>query len=475
MPARALCPTAGLRSPAVAAAKASAQPARRVVEARRQPRPAAARSGVELFSGCGGLALGIARAGFEHRLLVEWNEHACGTLSINGPTSGEHAAAMRAPHERPSQKSAHGPLEPWPLVCGDVRSIDWRAARETDSDSPLARLAGLAELDLLAGGPPCQPFSSAGRKRGQEDPRDMWPEAIRAVRELTPRAFLFENVPGLLSPTCAPYLHWIVESLRRPRCARKRSELHEEHLERLARSRSSLRYDVGVFQVNAADFGAAQQRRRVVVAGLRRDPGDPETSLMAPVPTHSREALLWAQWVSGEYWERHGLCAQKSGPEDARDAALVATLRASNERPATLPWITTRDALVGLGEPNGENQHEFQPGAKTYRNHTGSALDLPAKVLKAGDHGVPGGENMLVGDDGTPRYFSVREAARLQGFPDTWRLHGKRGECMRQLGNAVPVPLAEALGRWIAQALDDRDRFARPTLKAAVCGQFPQP
>ncbi|MCB4344889.1 DNA cytosine methyltransferase [Burkholderia vietnamiensis] len=439
----------------------------------RAAHPDGARQCIELFSGCGGLALGIARAGFEHRLLVEWNAHACATLNANA-TNGNGVAATTA---HAADRAAHADRQDgasaidarWLVARGDVRAIDWTAARDSLSGvASAASLAGgasltdpgLADLDLIAGGPPCQPFSSAGLGRAHDDPRDMWPEAIRSVRELAPRAFLFENVQGFLRPRFAPYLSWIIESLRRPLCARRPGETHAEHLARLARSRSALRYDVGVFAVNAADFGAAQQRRRVVVAGIRREPGAPERLLAAPTPTHSREALLWDQWIAGDYWRRHAIRAPKTGPADARDAAWVAAQRIRGIepqlRPAVIPWRTTRDAIAGLGEPNGQNQHVFQAGAKVYANHTGSALDLPAKALKAGAHGVPGGENMLIGDDGTPRYFSVREAARLQGFHDAWQFEGPRSEGMRQLGNAVPVQLSEALGRWIAGALEQR-------------------
>jgi len=80
-------------------------------------------------------------------------------------------------------------------------------------------------------------------------------------------------------------------------------------------------------------------------------------------------------------------------------------------------------------------------------------LDLPAKTLKAGDHGVPGGENMMVKADGSVRYFTARESARLQTFPDGYVLHGAWSEIMRQLGNAVPVTLAEVVASSVAQGL----------------------
>ena len=97
--------------------------------------------------------------------------------------------------------------------------------------------------------------------------------------------------------------------------------------------------------------------------------------------------------------------------------------------------------------------HRLQAGARIYPGHTGSPLDLPAKTLKAGDHGVPGGENMLVRTDGSVRYFSVRESARLQTFPDGYELHGAWSEAMRQLGNAVPVTLAQVVASSVATHL----------------------
>ncbi len=121
-------------------------------------------------------------------------------------------------------------------------------------------------------------------------------------------------------------------------------------------------------------------------------------------------------------------------------------------------WRTTRDALRDLPDPethpnNGIANHVFTPGARTYVGHTGSSLDDPAKTLKAGYHGVPGGRNMFIKDDGNVRYFTVREAARLQTFPDEYEFHGSWSQTMRQLGNAVPVQLAEVVASSVANSL----------------------
>ncbi|MGM0485902.1 MAG: DNA cytosine methyltransferase, partial [Planctomycetota bacterium] len=101
--------------------------------------------------------------------------------------------------------------------------------------------------------------------------------------------------------------------------------------------------------------------------------------------------------------------------------------------------------------------HCLNPGARVYKGHTGSALDDPAKVLKAGDHGVPGGENMLAYTNANVRYFTVREAARLQTFPDRYVFQGAWTEAMRQLGNAVPVALAKAVAESIRNHLGEND------------------
>lgn len=119
-------------------------------------------------------------------------------------------------------------------------------------------------------------------------------------------------------------------------------------------------------------------------------------------------------------------------------------------------WRTVRDAIKGLSDPHEKNTHKnhfFQPGAKSYPGHTGSPLDEPAKALKAGDHGVPGGENMLRHSNGKVRYFSVRESARIQTFPDDYIFSGSWTESMRQLGNAVPVALARAVAQSVADHL----------------------
>ena len=381
----------------------------------------------ELFAGCGGLAYGMSRVGFKHECMVEFDHDAVATVLHNKKKGVEH-------------------VRDWPITgLRDVRDVDW---------------ASLKKIDLISGGPPCQPFGIGGKKKGLEDERDMWPEAIRAVREAKPRLFLFENVRNLAGPRFRPYLEWIVAHLERPSLQRKSGETHSEHRARLLASRANREYQVRWQVVNAADFGAPQVRYRVLTFGVNTDLNVVPGCLS---PTHSRDRLLWDQFVTGEYWTRHGL-KRKAKPTVSRDQTRVDQLKGRDEPPIGLPWVTVRDALSGLGEPNGLRNHVMQPGARVYPGHTGSPLDLPAKALKAGDHGVPGGENMMVRDNSSVRYFTVREAARLVGLPDEYEFPRSWGESMRQLGNAVPAPLGAAVGAWLASLVPAESHDVRRPL-----------
>ena len=220
-------------------------------------------------------------------------------------------------------------------------------------------------------------------------------------------------------------------------------------------SRRTLRYNQeDPWKINCADYGVPQERHRVFLVAFRQDL---QVSWTWPRPTHSQQALAYAKWGDRTYWANHALRRMGDSPRESIPGTKP------NDR---LPWNTVRDALKGrpwwnvpLPDPvNGEEDSFFTnhvgiPGARFYPGHTGSPLDLPSKALKAGDHGCPGGENMLVRDDGMPRYFTVREAARIQTFPDSYRFHGSRTEAMRQIGNAVPVVVGRLLGEEIAAKL----------------------
>ena len=271
---------------------------------------------------------------------------------------------------------------------------------------------------------------------------------MRAVRTLRPKAFVFENVKGLTRATFASYLEYIRLQLRHPDVVARDGEPWIDHLARLedfetSGTHNGLHYNVVMRVLNAANYGVPQRRERVFIVGFRSDLA---FEWHFPSPTNGQDALLWSQWRSGEYWDLHRV-AKRDRPEGGSGRTRALKLSAP---PMEEPWLTVRDAISDLPDPEHApekarafHDHRFMGGARTYAGHTGSPLDEPAKTLKAGVHGVPGGENMLRRADGSVRYFTVRESARLQTFPDEMVFHGSWTESMRQLGNAVPSLMAE--------------------------------
>lgn len=383
---------------------------------------------IELFAGAGGLGIGLHRAGFHPVKVVERDPYCCDTIREN--------------QRRPGSMVAD-----WALDQGDVRRVDFREHE--------------GKVDLISGGPPCQPFSMGGKHKAYDDARDMFPEAVRAVREAKPRAFVFENVKGLTRATFQNYFEYIQLQMRHPEVVARSDEDWTDHHARLEQhhvsgSREGLTYHLVTRLLNAANHGVPQRRERVIFVGFRSDLAE---EWHFPREVFSAEALIWSQYGDGTYWDRHKV-ATKDRPNSS---ALKARAARIGEKPVDLPWRTVRDAIADLPDPEHQpararavSNHRFQPGARSYPGHTGSPLDEPAKTLKAGVHGVPGGENMMLKPTGEVRYFTVRESARLQTFPDDYVFHGSWTETMRQLGNAVPVRLAEIVGRDVERAL----RFA---------------
>lgn len=399
---------------------------------------------IELFAGGGGLALGISLAGFETVGIIERDRWSCDTI-------------------RENQKRGYPLVSGWPVIESDVRAVDWESFAELD-------------LDLLSGGPPCQPFSLGGKHRAFGDERDMFPVTVEAVRNIRPKAFIVENVKGLTRSAFANYYQYILLQLEFPTVVREVDETWANHLARLQKEKTSgnlhasteLTYNVIPTLVNAADYGVPQKRERVFIVGFRSDLG---IEWSFPKPTHSLDKLLYDQFISGEYWLRHRISPGKQPNVPERLRGRIKKLKEIGYPPETQAWRTVRDALKGLTPPpkTGSKKfwnHRLQEGAKVYPGHTGSPIDLPSKTLKAGDHGVPGGENMVVMEDGSVRYFSVRESARIQTFPDGYVFHGSWTETMRQLGNAVPVSLAKTVASSVAEKL--AQKLIENQIKAAM-------
>jgi DNA (cytosine-5)-methyltransferase 1 len=423
----------------------------------------ACRTSVELFAGGGGLARAVHNVGFRPLLFNEFAKRACETLVANGAVRVEEGEKPWIPK----------PDEAVPLVEGDVRELD------------MTYLNG-ENVDLLAGGPPCQPFSLGGIAKGDEDDRNMFPQMFKAVRQIQPKAVICENVYGLLRPSFKPYFDYIQRELKLPFVRREGATWREHNqtlidLEHDPFVPAEERYEVVKVPVNAADYGVPQIRKRVILVAFRSDLGVDVAAFDKFVknPPFSETALVRSIML-GRYWQQH-----PEVPDHVREHVWARLPKELPPDDGREPWRTLRDAIKGFRDGEGHlpeipldmldrktehggdiTYHVGWPDARIYDGHTPNELDRPAKTVKAGVHGVPGGESVMLLDQRVRdesarsgwrylhRYMTVRETARVMTFPDTWKLEGPRGEKMRQLGNAVPVLLGEFFARAVGDALD---------------------
>lgn len=376
---------------------------------------------LELFTGAGGLAKGLEMSGIQHKAFIEWNKDACLTLAHN---------------------------------YGDdlVHNVDIRAFG----------FEQFGAVDLVSGGPPCQPFSIGGNHKGSLDQRDMFPHACKAINACTPKAFIFENVKGILRKSFSGYFEYILLRLRYPDVPLKTSEDWRDHRSRLAKIHSSGKYDGTQYNVDfrlidAANHGVPQRRERVFIIGIREDLN---IEWSFPKASHSLDSLLWSQFITGDYWQRHEIQPSAARYLDKRTQRRVDQLikQPTLFPPSLKPWRTVRDEIGRLPEPDlqgsFDDEHVLREGARSYPGHTGSYIDMPSKTLKAGDHGVPGGENMIRYQDGRIRYYTTFEAKRIQTFPDSYKITGSWTESMRQIGNAVPVKLSYLIANSLTKTIE---------------------
>lgn len=327
---------------------------------------------LDLFAGCGGAALGLQRAGWRALACVERDEAAAGTLAAAG----------------------------FPALRADVREVDW---------SPF-----VGRVDLVWASPPCQPGSTAGRRRGPLDPRDGWPWTFDALDVVRPTWFLAENVLGWTYHASGCRLDGERHSCTG--CAWENSVLPA------LRARFAF---TGAWRLDAADHGVPQHRRRVILWGgplpLRPpgpshgDPDDEDTANRGLSPWRTVRDAVGDTLLA----------------DDTCDSRACYPCDGSHGRACAEPWRADRPApTVTTTEVKGTRAH-----APDWTFHGGPDRASDAAFLVAG-----------------VRRIEVVEGQRLQGLPDDWPLQGTREEQYRQIGNAVPPALAEAVGRAVAVA-----------------------
>jgi DNA (cytosine-5)-methyltransferase 1 len=336
---------------------------------------------VSLFSGAGGLDLGLEAAGFESKLCVEIDPDARQTLQLNRPA--------------------------WPIAePGDIHLLEASGIKNQSGLQP-------GELDLLAGGPPCQPFSKSaywhsGDTRRLKDPRARTLDAyLDTVRILLPRVLLIENVKGIAYASKDDG----VRVLR-------------EGLSRINRTKQT-NYKIQIVHVNAAEFGVPQTRERVFLIADREG-----REFVPPPPTHGPSGKLEPYMTA---WDAIG---DLDGSEPPLDCALTgkwADLLASVPEGQNYLWHTSK----GGGWPL------FGWRTRYWSFLLKLAKDRPAWTIQAAPGPATGPFHWR------NRRLSNRELCRLQTFPDDFDIVGPQRSVVRQVGNAVPCLLGEVLGRQI--------------------------
>ncbi|MGW3635216.1 DNA cytosine methyltransferase [Streptomyces sp. NPDC005122] len=377
---------------------------------------------IEICAGAGGQAVGLHNAGFDHLALVEWDQHAVSTLRAN---------VGRWPGWTPQKAQALAPMD-----VKDFLSSETRKALDLGGDT----------LDLFAGGVPCPPFSLAGKRLGADDERDLFPEALTIIEELTPKAIMIENVRGILEPpeVFIEYRAKILERLRRAGYT----------VPNVDTSLSAAAQDLEMRRVwrrlDAKDFGVPQLRPRAILVAIREDfskPGinefrwplgikDDEATVAETLRKTMRERCrpYWDKNPSGES-ARPGERTGKDIYDDWLEAAQKSAAAGRGVAPT----------LVG-----GSRKHGGADLGPTRAKRAWAAMGVDAMGV-ANDPAACDPERDLFRENGP--MLTVEQAAMIQGFPRDWRFQGRKTAQYRQVGNAFPPPVAEAVGRAIAAVL----------------------
>ena len=316
---------------------------------------------LSLFTGGGGLDIGFERAGFSHCAAFEILDICGATLNVNRPQWSVHAGAE----------------------AGDVVQAAFTPFRG---------------VDVVHGGPPCQPFSTAGKQAGENDERNMWPEFLRCVRQARPRAFVAENVPGILDKKFESFVDGhILQPLQAD-------------------------YTVFRFKLTAHDFGVPQARKRVFFVGFRslRD----AARFTPPVATHGDTQDLF-----GPLLPRNS-ARQSLGLPDIGFDDVAPTLRSGFTGPRkTTGVVNSKASLVVWSKlniwPSGVQSTRALANAFTPENHH--------------------------------HRLTVADCALLQGFPADWRFSGAVYQVLGQIGNSVCPPVGYAVALQVARALGALD------------------
>lgn len=365
---------------------------------------------ISLFAGAYGLDLGLEKAGIQTVSLVEIEPDATKTISLNRP----HLSPCAVPRDI-CKVSAKTLLEEGGQILGLDRPL--RADR----------------VDLVTGGPPCQSFSTAGKRGSVGDPRgSLFMDFIRIVDEIQPRFFIMENVKGLLS---APIRH-------RPHARRglgfpplEPDEMPGAALQVILAEMKRIGYEVVYDLLNTADYGVPQVRERVIFIGYKGD-----DSVTLPLPNHSQKGTgKQPKWLTLREGLKDLVDSQPEFVPYSENRLKYLRLLTAGQNWRYLPSELQQEAMGGAYKSEGGK-------VGFYRR---LAWDKPSPTVTTSPHQKA--TDMCHPDELRP--LSVRECARIQTFPDDWVFYGSTASKYRQIGNAVPVLLGEAIGQYLYQII----------------------
>ncbi|MFB7517927.1 DNA cytosine methyltransferase [Streptomyces sp. NPDC056144] len=375
---------------------------------------------IEICAGAGGQAIGLHAAGFRHLALVEIDKHARETLRRNI-------------EKRPDWS--------WEQQHCDLRHADVKEFEPLEAVKKNGKLIEPGELDLLAGGVPCPPFSHAGKQLGKDDERDLFPRMLYLVDRLKPRAVMIENVRGILDPKFSDYRDFIEARLEGGTYRGEDGNLVTE---------DGLGYVVchwGILE--ASNFGVPQLRPRAILVAIRRDVLE-DVKYEWPTSTHEDEVSV-VEALKASMEQRYE--AFYGGPRDreAREAYqrwhAKATARHAELKAKDSAGIAP--TLVGGSKKHGGADLGPSRAKAAWKQLGVSGLGVANDIEMCKKKGSE--DRDLFGVDGP--MLTVEQAAIIQGFPGDWIFDGGKTAQYRQVGNAFPPPVAAAVGRSIMDVL----------------------
>jgi DNA (cytosine-5)-methyltransferase 1 len=360
---------------------------------------------ISLFTGAFGLDLGLEQAGFHTISVVEKDADCTKTIALNRPHL--HQSAISRTIESVSAQD---------LLEEGGRVLD------------IGRALQPGEVDLVTGGPPCQPFSTAGKRGSVIDPRgSLFMDFIRIVREVQPRFFIMENVRGLLS---ASIRHRPINQRGKNYPPLDASEMPGSALNIVLAEMQALGYSVVYNLLEAADYGVPQNRERVIFIGSREG-----ESVTFPLATHSKDGISLPKWRTLRDGLK-GLVDPKPEfiPYSENRLKYLKLLKAGQNW-RYLPEELKREAMGGA----------YNSGGGKVGFYRRLSWEKPSPTITTSPH-------QKATDMCHPvelRPLSVRESARIQMFPDDWCFYGSVTSKYRQIGNAVPILLAKTIGDYL--------------------------